>query len=54
MFSFANSTWVPVGSGADIPGPVTAVTVDNGNSSSIFAAGRYVSKKTWRIIYFEI
>ena len=42
MFSFANSTWVPVGSGTDIPGPVTAVTVDNGNSSSVFAAGRYV------------
>ena len=42
MFSFENATWTAVGSGADLPGPVTAVTLDNGNSSSVFAAGRYV------------
>ncbi|KAL5528412.1 hypothetical protein ACEPAF_7548 [Sanghuangporus sanghuang] len=40
MFAFDNSTWSAVGSGSDLPGPVTAVTVDDGNSSSIFAAGK--------------
>lgn len=40
MFSFANSTWSAVGQGNDLPGPVTAVTVDNGNATSVFAGGR--------------
>lgn len=40
MFAFDNSTWSAVGNGNDIPGVVTAVTVDDGNSSSIFAAGK--------------
>lgn len=40
QYNFANSTWAPIGNSAEIPGPVTAVTVNNGNSSSIFAAGR--------------
>ncbi|EGO00155.1 hypothetical protein SERLA73DRAFT_167973 [Serpula lacrymans var. lacrymans S7.3] len=40
QFSFSNTTWTAVGSGADIPGPVTALEVDNTNASSIFAAGR--------------
>ena len=39
-YSFENATWVPVGSGADIPGPVSAVEVNGGNSSSLFAAGK--------------
>lgn len=37
-YFFSNSSWVAVGSG--IPGPVTAMTVDDGNINSIFAAGR--------------
>ncbi|KAG1771848.1 cortical protein marker for cell polarity-domain-containing protein [Suillus occidentalis] len=40
QYNFANSTWAAMGNSAEIPGPVTAVTVNNGNSSSIFAAGR--------------
>lgn len=40
-YYFANSTWAAVGSG--IPGPVTAVRINDQNLSSIFAAGRYVS-----------
>jgi hypothetical protein len=40
QYNFANSTWAAIGNSAEIPGPVTAVTVNNGNSSSIFAAGR--------------
>ncbi|KAJ7782990.1 cortical protein marker for cell polarity-domain-containing protein [Mycena metata] len=40
QFSFANETWASVGSGSDLPGPVTAVEVNAGNVSSIFAAGR--------------
>lgn len=39
-YAFANATWTAVGSGADLPGPVTAVEVNNGNLSSIFAAGQ--------------
>ncbi|PBK91327.1 hypothetical protein ARMGADRAFT_1046488 [Armillaria gallica] len=40
QFSFSNSSWASVGSGADIPGPVTALEVNSANSSSIFAAGK--------------
>ncbi|KAF7376020.1 SH3 domain-containing protein [Mycena sanguinolenta] len=40
QFAFANDTWVSVGKGSDIPGPVTAVEVNAGNVSSIFVAGR--------------
>lgn len=40
QYSFANNTWSAVGDPATVPGPVTAVEVNNGNSSSIFAAGR--------------
>jgi len=43
VYSFDNSTWSAVGQGSQIPGPVTACEIDNGNGSSIFAAGRYVS-----------
>ncbi|KAH8828412.1 cortical protein marker for cell polarity-domain-containing protein [Flagelloscypha sp. PMI_526] len=38
QFVFANSSWSAVGS--DLPGPVTALEVNNLNGSSIFAAGR--------------
>ncbi|KAJ7262315.1 cortical protein marker for cell polarity-domain-containing protein [Mycena haematopus] len=40
QFAFANSTWASVGKGSDLPGPVTAVEVNAGNTSSIFVAGR--------------
>ncbi|KAF8678126.1 Cortical protein marker for cell polarity [Rhizoctonia solani] len=40
MYSFDNSTWIAVGGTNGVPGPVTAIGVDNLNSSSIFAAGR--------------
>ncbi|KAJ7132890.1 cortical protein marker for cell polarity-domain-containing protein [Mycena crocata] len=40
QFTFSNSSWVSVGSGSELPGPVTAVEVNAGNTSSIFAAGR--------------
>jgi hypothetical protein len=39
-YSFANNSWSTVGSGSELPGPVTAVEVNGGNLSSIFAAGR--------------
>ncbi|KAH7922374.1 hypothetical protein BV22DRAFT_1017405 [Leucogyrophana mollusca] len=52
QYSFANSTWTAVGDGADIPGPVTAVEVNNGNVSSIFAAGRsYDGSSTFMIFW---
>ncbi|KAJ7622816.1 cortical protein marker for cell polarity-domain-containing protein [Mycena polygramma] len=40
QFAFSNSTWASVGTGSDLSGPVTAVEVNAGNTSSIFAAGR--------------
>ncbi|KAJ7675057.1 cortical protein marker for cell polarity-domain-containing protein [Mycena rosella] len=40
QFVFSNATWASLGSGSDLPGPVTAVEVNGGNASSIFAAGR--------------
>ncbi len=39
-YAFSNTTWSAVGSGSDLPGPVTAAEVNAGNMNSIFAAGR--------------
>ncbi|CAE6438559.1 hypothetical protein ACGC1H_006973 [Rhizoctonia solani] len=39
QYSFDNSTWMSIGANG-VPGPVTALSVDNLNSSNIFAAGR--------------
>ena len=39
MFAIANSTWTTVGDSSQIGGEVTALVVNNANSSSIFAAG---------------
>ncbi|KAF8647149.1 hypothetical protein AX16_006980 [Volvariella volvacea WC 439] len=41
-YSLNNSTWVPLGSISDLPGPVTAMEINNGNASSIFVAGTAV------------
>jgi len=43
-YSFENMTWSALGT---TPGPVTAVGVNNGNSSSIFAAGKLVFNLFW-------
>jgi len=40
QYSFENSTWTPVGASGNLPGPVTALEVNNGNSGSVFAAGK--------------
>ena len=40
LYAVPNSTWTPVGDAKSIPGPVGAVEVNNGNASSVFAAGR--------------
>ncbi|KAF8622348.1 hypothetical protein AX15_007080 [Amanita polypyramis BW_CC] len=40
QYSLNNETWTSIGSGSDLPGPVTAVEVNDGNVRSIFAAGR--------------
>jgi hypothetical protein len=46
QYSFPNSTWVAlgrVGNGdGQIPGPATAMTVDNSDISNIFVSGLYV------------
>jgi hypothetical protein len=43
-YYFSNSTWAAIGSG--LPGPVTAVSVNDDNIENIFAAGRYVIGRT--------
>lgn len=43
-YYFSNSSWAAVGS--SLPGPVTAVSVNNDNIGDIFAAGRYVVECT--------
>ncbi|KAK2467777.1 hypothetical protein APHAL10511_000072 [Amanita phalloides] len=40
QYSLTNETWTSLGSGSDLPGPVTAVEVNDGKVNSIFAAGR--------------
>ncbi|KAF5386181.1 hypothetical protein D9615_002441 [Tricholomella constricta] len=40
QFGFSNATWTALGTPAALPGPVSAIEVNNGNASSIFAAGR--------------
>ena len=42
QFSLTNRTWAAVGSSADLPGPASAVGVNDGNENSLFAAGRCV------------
>lgn len=51
QFSFANSSWTSVGSGADIPGPVTALEVNSANSSSIFAAGKTFDSASFLVFW---
>lgn len=40
IFSFGNNTWTRLGKDSDLPGPVTATEVNDGNSSSIFVTGK--------------
>ncbi|KAF9264239.1 hypothetical protein L218DRAFT_926600 [Marasmius fiardii PR-910] len=40
QYTISNNTWTPLGSGSDIPGPVTAIEVNGGNINSVFAAGK--------------
>ncbi|KAG6838706.1 hypothetical protein C0991_009377, partial [Blastosporella zonata] len=40
QFSFSNSTLAALGTAGELPGPFSAVEVNNGNASSIFAAGK--------------
>jgi hypothetical protein len=43
QYNFQNSTWVALGMAGtgigQVPGPATAMTVDNSNSSNIFVSG---------------
>ncbi|KAI0035858.1 cortical protein marker for cell polarity-domain-containing protein [Vararia minispora EC-137] len=40
QYAFANNSWAAVGDAQNVPGLVTAITVNDRNASSIFAAGR--------------
>ena len=40
VYSFSNSTWAALGSAADLPGSVDALTMDDENVASVWAAGR--------------
>ncbi|KAF9071081.1 cortical protein marker for cell polarity-domain-containing protein [Rhodocollybia butyracea] len=52
QLTFSNMTWAAIGSGSDIPGPVTAMEVNDGNASSIFAAGK-TSDNTAFLSFFD-
>lgn len=39
MYNFDNSSWMAMGAATAMPGPATAVAVDNRNSSNVFVAG---------------
>ncbi|KAF9562785.1 hypothetical protein CPC08DRAFT_362723 [Agrocybe pediades] len=39
QYTFDNATWTSVGAGSDLPGPISALEVNSGNASSLFAAG---------------
>ncbi|KIK67106.1 hypothetical protein GYMLUDRAFT_37143 [Collybiopsis luxurians FD-317 M1] len=47
QLSFANLSWTAVGSSSDIPGPVTALEVNDANANSIFAAGKTSENATF-------
>ncbi|KAH9831218.1 cortical protein marker for cell polarity-domain-containing protein [Rhodofomes roseus] len=51
LYSVSNSTWTALGEASSLPGPVTAVAVNDYNTSSIFAAGR-ASDNTSSFLYF--
>lgn len=52
-YSVPNATWVAVGGGQGIPGPVTALEVNNGNASSIFAAGKATDGSSAFILHYD-
>ncbi|KAJ3988307.1 cortical protein marker for cell polarity-domain-containing protein [Lentinula detonsa] len=52
QLTLSNMSWAAVGSGSDIPGPVTALEVNNANASSIFAAGK-TSDNTTFLSFFD-
>jgi hypothetical protein len=54
QYSFTNGTWESVGSGTDLPGPATAIEVNDGNVNSIFAAGRWVHEALKRQSYLML
>ncbi|KIY50189.1 hypothetical protein FISHEDRAFT_64862 [Fistulina hepatica ATCC 64428] len=53
QFTFSNNSWTAIGDGSDLPGPVTALAVNNGNESSIFAAGRSSDNSTAFLSYWN-
>lgn len=40
VYSFSNSSWTALGSANDLPGSVDALTMDDENVASVWAAGR--------------
>ncbi|KAH7108308.1 cortical protein marker for cell polarity-domain-containing protein [Auriculariales sp. MPI-PUGE-AT-0066] len=52
-FSVQNATWTAIGGGQNIPGPVTALEVNNGNASSIFAAGKGADGSSTFLIRYD-
>ncbi|TFK94604.1 hypothetical protein K466DRAFT_571727 [Polyporus arcularius HHB13444] len=52
-YSFANSSWSSVGKGSDLPGPVTALEINNNDISSVFAAGRASDNSSSFLYYWD-
>jgi hypothetical protein len=53
QFTFSNNSWSPLGNGSSLPGPVTALAVNDGNASSIFAAGRSVDGSSSYLVAWD-
>ncbi|KAJ9114624.1 hypothetical protein QFC22_005497 [Naganishia vaughanmartiniae] len=43
VYSFTNTSWTALGTADTLPGPIRAVTMDNGNIGSVWAAGQSTS-----------
>ncbi|KZV86588.1 hypothetical protein EXIGLDRAFT_774480 [Exidia glandulosa HHB12029] len=52
-YSVPNTTWTAVGGGQGIPGPVTALEVNNANVSSIFAAGKATDGSSAFLLHYD-
>ncbi|KAI8993776.1 cortical protein marker for cell polarity-domain-containing protein [Trametes punicea] len=53
LYSLSNGTWSAVGNSGDLPGPVTAVEVNDGDANSIFAAGRSSDASSPFLYYWD-
>ena len=52
-YTFSNSSWSALGDASAVPGPATAIVVDNKNASNIFVAGTSTSSNTSYLLRWD-